>query len=76
VAGALGIHWVEAFTADGVPYYYHKVTRETRWVRPDPEVGEQMEASRLRAEAEKERRRTARLAELKTREQTQASMAA
>jgi len=35
-----------------------------------------MEASRLRAEAEKERRRTARLAELKTREQTQASMAA
>lgn len=69
-------HWVKAHTAEGVPYYYHKETRETRWEKPDPKVGKQMEARRLRAEAEKERRRAARLAELKSREATQGSMAA
>ena len=37
--------WDEAVTAEGVTYFYHRVTRAVRWDRPDvrPEVAQRME---------------------------------
>ena len=36
--------WEEVFTAEGEPYYFHKVTRMSRWDRPDLAVMEAVDA--------------------------------
>jgi len=57
-------NWVEAFTEDGIPYYYHAVTRQTRWVRPDKHTEEVVEKRIQQDTMDQEERQQRRLREL------------
>lgn len=57
-------NWVSVKTGDGRTYYYHQITRDTRWVKPDAETGARMEARRMLRDQETSRRQAERLAEI------------
>lgn len=37
-------NWLQARTAEGQVYYYHRVSRAVRWEKPDPEMARKVEA--------------------------------
>eukprot|EP00511_Aplanochytrium_stocchinoi_P012129 CAMPEP_0204878320 /NCGR_PEP_ID=MMETSP1348-20121228/48686_1 /ASSEMBLY_ACC=CAM_ASM_000700 /TAXON_ID=215587 /ORGANISM="Aplanochytrium stocchinoi, Strain GSBS06" /LENGTH=609 /DNA_ID=CAMNT_0052035295 /DNA_START=874 /DNA_END=2703 /DNA_ORIENTATION=- len=49
-------HWVQAETEDGLVYYYHPITRATRWDKPDKQMQMKIE-KRIRATKHEERKR-------------------
>jgi membrane protein involved in colicin uptake len=46
--------WEEVKTEDGRVYYYHRLTRATRWVKPDEKLESAMEERIQQEEAQKQ----------------------
>jgi hypothetical protein len=69
-------NWLPVKNEDGTTYYYHKVTRVTRWDRPELDVARRVE-ERIREEtAATKARQQERLAELQAEEQARVAAAA
>ena len=61
--------WVLVHTEDGSPYYYHSLTRQTRWEKPEGVVLEKMEARIQEQEAKRERKQRERVKDLREAEE-------
>ena len=56
--------WILVHTKEGQPYYYHALTRQSRWEKPEGVVLEKMEARIQQEVAERERKQQERMKEL------------